>query len=100
MEIKFRDLRINSSKDKTKYFESIERIYKHGKFIMGPEIQELENKLSSFCSRDYCVTVSSGTFALYSVLLYLSKKFPHKNKVILPSISWIATAQAVLAAGL
>ena len=100
MKIAFRDLSLDSSELKERYFSAINKLYEHGQFILGPEVKSLEDKLAESAGRKHCIAVSSGTFALYAVLFYLKNKFPKRTQVILPSISWIATAQAILAAGL
>ena len=49
---------------------------------MGPEILELENKLSNFVNSKYCISVSSGTDALLISLMALNIK---KNDEIITS---------------
>ena len=98
--IRFKELEILNSNDRRKYLDAIERVYMHGRFILGPEIDELEELLAEMTQRRYCVTVSSGTLALLISLLSLSKKNPSKKEVILPAYGWIASANAIKAAGL
>ncbi|MEY4680286.1 MAG: hypothetical protein RLZZ276_1935, partial [Pseudomonadota bacterium] len=40
------------------------RVLEHGRFILGPEVAELEAALSAFCGVRETVTVASGTEAL------------------------------------
>ena len=47
----------------------IKSVLKHGQFIMGPEVIELERKLSKFSGSKYCLSCSSGTDALLISLL-------------------------------
>lgn len=44
--------------------ENINNVLKHGKFIMGPEVSELENKLKTYVGVKHVVTCASGTDAL------------------------------------
>lgn len=100
MKVPYRDLRIAGAIQRKEYLDAIENVYNHGRFIMGPEVYELEASLCAYSDKKYCITVSSGTFALYATLEFLKQTSDHrKSKVILPSISWIATAQSVIAAG-
>lgn len=67
------------------------------RFIMGPEIIELEEKLAKFVGRKYCLTSSSGTDALQiSLMAYgLSKE----DAVFVPSFTFFASASSVNLAG-
>jgi len=47
----------------------INAVLRHQKFIMGPEIAELEKHLSSFVGCNFCVSCSSGTDALLMGLM-------------------------------
>jgi dTDP-4-amino-4,6-dideoxygalactose transaminase len=55
----------------------------HGKYIMGPEIEELEERLAAYVGVKSCICVASGTDALliaptavhYPVPLYLQPAF-------------------------
>lgn len=49
--------------------QKINAVLEHGKFIMGPEIQELEEKLAAFVGSKFCISVSSGTDALLMSLM-------------------------------
>jgi UDP-2-acetamido-2-deoxy-ribo-hexuluronate aminotransferase len=72
---------------------NISKIIKNGQFILGPEVEKLEKKLSATVKTKYCVGVSSGTDALLISLLSLNIK--HNDEVIVPSLSWISTAQVI-----
>jgi len=72
---------------------NILKIIKSGKFILGPEVESLEKKLSNVVKSKYCVGVSSGTDALLISLLALNVKY--NDEVIVPSFSWISTAQVI-----
>jgi perosamine synthetase len=63
----------------------------------GPEIQEFEEKLSEYMGVRYCVTFNSGTSALHAILL--SYGIGEGDEVIVPSFTFIATANAPLFVG-
>ena len=63
-------------------------------WAMGPEIEEFENSIKNYVGADYCLTLNSGTSALHASLLAYGIQ-PH-DEIIVPSFSFIATANAVL----
>jgi len=74
--------------------ESIERGMN---WAAGPNIKEFEKRLSDYLGVKYVVTFSSGTSALYSVLTAYG--IAQNDEVIVPSFTFIATANAVLMTG-
>lgn len=64
MTIPFIDLKSQYSRIKDNVDTGIQRVLDHGSYIMGPEINELEQKLASFCGAEYAIACSSGTDAL------------------------------------
>lgn len=62
----------------------------------GPEIKEFEKRIAEFVGSRYCVAFNSGTSALHSVLLAYDVE---DKEVIVPSFTFIATANSVLHAG-
>ena len=73
----------------------ITKIIKRGtKWAIGPEIEEFETEIKNYVGTDYCITLNSGTSALHA--LFLSYGIDHNNDVIVPSFSFISTANAVL----
>lgn len=77
--------------------DSIANIIKKGMFwATGPEIGEFERKISDYIGTKYCVSFNSGSSALHSVLLSHGIT---SGEVIVPSFTFIATANAVILAG-
>ena len=62
----------------------------HGKFILGPEIQELETKLAGFTGTSHCISCSSGTNAL--LLALMAYGIGPGNAVFTTPFTFIATA--------
>jgi len=77
--------------------EAIQRVLDHGKFIMGPEIGELEAQLSAFCGARHAITCSSGTDALLMALM--AQGVGKGDAVFVPAFSFAATAEVVVLAG-
>ncbi|MCL6089406.1 MAG: aminotransferase class I/II-fold pyridoxal phosphate-dependent enzyme, partial [Candidatus Marsarchaeota archaeon] len=63
----------------------------------GPEIAQLEKKLCEYTGRKYAAAFSSGTCALHAMLL--AHGIGAGDEVIVPSFTFIATANAVLMCG-
>lgn len=92
MKVPFLDLKIKNT-EKINLVNSLNKIMAHGIFVMGPEVKKFEDKISSICNRKYCISVGSGTEALY--LSLKSLKLSKTDEVITTSLSWIATANAI-----
>ena len=73
----------------------ITKIVKRGtNWAIGPEIEQFENALKEYLGIDYCVALNSGTSALHAG--FLAYGFNQGDEVIVPSFSFISTANAVL----
>ena len=73
----------------------ITKIIKRGSsWALGPEIEELENSIKNYVNADYCLTLNSGTSALHATLLAYG--IHYDDEIIVPSFSFIATANSVL----
>ena len=72
----------------------LEKVLYDSKYIMGPEVKELEIKLQEYTKSNYCVTCSSGTDAL--ILSLLALNIGKGDIVFCPSFTFPATAEAIL----
>lgn len=63
----------------------------------GKRVQEFESSLRTFLNVKHVVAVNSGTAALHAALLALDIK--SDDEVLLPSFTFVATANAVVASG-
>ena len=95
--MEFIDLKIQFSKIENKITNSIQKVLSHGKYIMGPEVEELENKLINYVGSKYCITCSSGTDALLMSLLTIDVK--PGDAVITTPFTFIATAEVIALLG-
>jgi UDP-2-acetamido-2-deoxy-ribo-hexuluronate aminotransferase len=75
----------------------IQKVMDHGQFILGPEVEELEQKLAEYTGSNHCVTVSSGTDSLLIALMALG--VGAGDEVITVSYTWISTAEVVALLG-
>ena len=63
----------------------------------GPKVREFEGALAKYLGVKHVVAVNSGTSALYASLIALG--IGHRDKVLVPSFTFLATANAVLMTG-
>ncbi len=72
---------------------AIARVLDHGRFILGPEVMELETALAAFCGARFCISCASGTDALALVLM--AKQIKPGDAVFVPAFTFVATAEVV-----
>ena len=73
----------------------ISKVIKRGRdWAIGPEIDEFENDIKNYVGTDYCVALNSGTSALHATLLAYG--LGNGDEIIVPSFSFISTANSVL----
>ncbi|MBN2230616.1 MAG: DegT/DnrJ/EryC1/StrS family aminotransferase [Candidatus Thorarchaeota archaeon] len=78
--------------------EAVSKVIKKGAYwTTGPIVNEFESKISEYIGSKYCVTFNSGTSALHSILLAYGVTVG--DEVIVPSFTFIATANAPLFTG-
>ncbi|OGG09608.1 hypothetical protein A2154_03055 [Candidatus Gottesmanbacteria bacterium RBG_16_43_7] len=97
MKVPFLDLRVLDKTEKKALLAAAERVFTHGRIVLGPEVGELEDKLAKFCQRKYAVGVNSGTDAL--ILGLKAAGIGPGDEVITTSLSWVATANAIAILG-
>lgn len=68
------------------------RVLDHGRFIMGPEVEALEEALAAFTRARSVITCSNGTDALWLAMLALG--VGPGDAVFVPSWTFTATAEA------
>jgi len=73
----------------------ITKIVRRGSnWAIGPEIEEFENAIRHYVGTDFCVTLNSGTSALHAI--FLAYGFRKNDEIIVPSFSFISTANSVV----
>ena len=73
----------------------ISKVIKRGMdWASGPEVETFEKSLANYVGSKYCITFNSGTSALHASLLALDLK--GNNEIIVPSFSFISTANCTL----
>lgn len=97
MTIPFIDLKTQYQALKPQIQERINRVLEHGQYIMGPEVQELEERLASYTGTKHCITVASGTEAILISLMALGIK--PGDEVITTPFTFVATAEMIVLLG-
>lgn len=95
--MEFIDLAAQQARIKDKIDAGIAKVLAHGKYILGPEVQELEEKLADYTGAKYCITVANGTDALQIAQMALG--IGPGDEVITPGFTYIATAETVALLG-
>lgn len=72
-------------------------VLEHGRYVLGPEVDELETALARIAGVDHAVTVGNGTDALLVALM--AEGIGPGDAVFVPSFTFVATAGAVVATG-
>ena len=75
----------------------IQTVLAHGRYIMGPEVIELEGALAQFCGAKHAVTCANGTDALEMALAAL--EVGSGDAVFVPSFTFASTAEVVPGTG-
>lgn len=77
--------------------DAIDRVLEHGKFIMGPEVEELEQTLARYVGCRHAITVASGTDSLEIALRAL--EIGPGDEVVTVPFTWISTAEVIAQVG-
>ena len=97
MAIPFIDLKTQFSRIEQSVRSRMETVLQHGRFIMGPEVGELEERLAEFCGVRFAVGCSSGTDALLMALM--AQGVGPGDLVFTTPFTFVATAEAIALAG-
>ena len=95
--IAFVDLKAQYRTYKGAIDSAIQKVLEHGRFIMGPEVSELETALCQFAGAKYAIGCSSGTDAL--ALIMMAEGIGHGDAVFVPAFTFTATAEVPLLLG-
>lgn len=95
--MQFIDLATQQARIRENIDQAIQKVLAHGKYILGPEVAELEEKLARYVNVKHCITVANGTDALQIAQMALGVGMG--DEVIIPAFSFIATAETVALLG-
>ncbi|MCU0235865.1 MAG: DegT/DnrJ/EryC1/StrS family aminotransferase [Acidobacteria bacterium] len=95
--MQFIDLAAQQKRIRAQIEAGFRKILDHGQYILGPEIQEIEQKLAAYVGMPHAVSVASGTDALLMPLM--AEKTGPGDAVFVPTFTFIASAGAVALTG-
>ncbi len=95
--MQFIDLVAQQSRLRSEIDQAIARVLDHGRYIMGPEVAELESALAEFCGAAHVVSCASGTDAL--VMALMVHGVGPGDAVFVPTFTFASTAEAVALLG-
>ena len=95
--MEFIDLQTQYANLKPSIDARIHAVLEHGRFIMGPEVTQLEQCLAARVGARYCIACSSGTDALLMALMALG--VGHGDEVVTTPFTFVATAEAITLLG-
>jgi UDP-2-acetamido-2-deoxy-ribo-hexuluronate aminotransferase len=91
--MQFIDLAAQQKRIREKIEARIKQVLDHGQYIMGPEVRELEEKLSSFVGVKHAIACSSGTDALLMALM--AYNVGPGDAVFTTTFTFIATGEVI-----
>ncbi|MFS1882122.1 DegT/DnrJ/EryC1/StrS family aminotransferase [Vibrio splendidus] len=89
----FIDLEAQYNHLKEKIDARIHKVLDHGKYIMGPEVFELEEKLAEYVGVKHAITCANGTDALTLAMMVFDVK--EGDAVFCPTFTFFATAETI-----
>ena len=95
--MKFIDLQTQYQHLKGRIDKRIQTVLDHGKYIMGPEVAELEEKLAEYVGVKHAISCANGTDALQLSLLALG--IGPGDAVFCPTFTYFATAEVIAICG-
>jgi UDP-2-acetamido-2-deoxy-ribo-hexuluronate aminotransferase len=91
--IPFIDLQAQRARIADRIDAAVSRVIRHGAYIFGPEVKQLEGQLAQFAEAKHCVANANGTDAL--VLPLWAWNVGEGDAVFCPSFTFAATAEIV-----
>ncbi len=82
---------------RTEIMAAVARVCDSGRFVLGPDCEQLELSLAEYCHAKYAIACASGSDAL--LLALMAYDIGHGDEVLLPSYTFFATAGAVWRTG-
>lgn len=96
-QMQFIDLKTQFERIEPDVLARVEKVIRSQRYIMGPEIEELEQKLADFAGIKHCLTCGSGTDAL--VISLMSIGLEKTDAVFVPAFTFFASGESVTLAG-
>ncbi len=95
--MEFVDLKAQYRRIEARIDTRIRRVLEHQRFILGPEVAELEERLAARAGAKHCISCASGTDALLLALLAL--EIGPADEVITSPFTFFATGEMITLVG-
>ncbi|MEH6696142.1 MAG: DegT/DnrJ/EryC1/StrS aminotransferase family protein [Hyphomonas sp.] len=93
MSLPFIDLQAQRKRIESEINAAIQGVVESGRYVLGPEVTELEKQLAAWCGASHAVSCANGTDAL--ALALMAWELKPGDAVFCPSFTFVATAQVV-----
>ena len=93
MSLPFIDLQAQRKRIETEVNAAILSVVESGRYVLGPEVTELEKQLAAWCGAKHSVSCANGTDAI--ALPLMAWEIGPGDAVFCPSFTFVATAQVV-----
>ena len=93
MSLPFIDLQAQRKRIESEINAAIQGVVESGRYVLGPEVTELERQLAAWCNASHAVSCANGTDAL--ALALMAWELKPGDAVFCPSFTFVATAQVV-----
>ncbi len=94
---RFVDLVTQQNKIRPALEHNIHSVFHHGKYVLGPEVDRLEERLAEYVQAGYCISCSSGTDALLMSLMACA--VGPGDAVFTSPFTFVATAEVIALLG-
>ncbi len=91
--VPFFDLSVQFKSIENEIKSAMDEVFKSQHFILGSQVQDLEETLARYCRARYAIGVASGSDAL--LLSLMAAGIANGDEVLLPSFTFFATAGSV-----
>ena len=89
--MQFIDLKAQYQALKAEINENIQNVLDDGRYIGGPQVKELEEKLAAYVGRKHCISCANGTDALQ--IAYMVYGIGEGDAVFCPDITFISSTE-------
>ena len=91
--IEFIDLKAQRRHLGDRIDQAVTRVLNEGRYILGPEVGQLEQALAEFCGAKHAISCGNGTDAL--ALILMAEGVKPGQAIMVPSFTFCATAEVV-----
>ena len=95
--MQFRDLKAQYASLKPEIDEGIASVLESARFISGPQVKELEDKLAEYVGVKHCITCANGTDAI--TLALMSWDVGEGDAVFVPDFTFFSSGECPAFAG-